>query len=62
MIHAKEGMYLEHLWQNADDVNEMQFLFRTDDLRACTFVEATHARAKKEHQEANLPEMLFLKD
>ena len=31
-MHAKEGMYLEHIWQNADDKNEVLFFFQVDDL------------------------------
>ena len=27
--HAKEGLFLKHLWQNADDSNEVLFLFQT---------------------------------
>ena len=25
--HAAEGMFVEHLWQNIDDVNEVLFCF-----------------------------------
>jgi hypothetical protein len=30
--HAERGMNLEHLWRNADDVEEVLFLFSADDL------------------------------
>jgi hypothetical protein len=25
--HAEQGLYLEHMWQNADDSEEVVFLF-----------------------------------
>jgi hypothetical protein len=27
--HAEQGLYLEHLWQNADDSEEVVFLFES---------------------------------
>jgi hypothetical protein len=32
--HAKEGLYLEHLWQNVDDQNEVLFLFLQSDNKS----------------------------
>lgn len=59
--HAKEGFYLEHLWQNVDDRDEVVFLFRTDDLhRARRFVERVHARTREDNPDATLPVMTFL--
>jgi hypothetical protein len=59
--HAKEGLHLERLWQNVDDVDEVLFLFRTDDLRrARQFVERVHPRARDEDPNVNLPVMTFL--
>lgn len=61
--HAEQGLYLEHLWQNADDSNEVLFLFRTKDLNyAKQFVEKVHAQALKENPKANLPQMTFLEE
>jgi hypothetical protein len=61
--HAREGLYLEHLWQNADDPDEVQFLFRTDDLNhAKQFINNVHTQALKENPNANLPHMTFLED
>jgi len=61
--HAKEGLYLEHLWQNADDSDEVLFLFRTSDLiHARQFIERVHKQAREENPEANLPHMTFLAD
>jgi hypothetical protein len=48
------------LWRNADDPDEILFIFATADLnRARKFIEMVHARLK-ENPNANLPQMLFL--
>ena len=73
--HAREGLYLEHLWQNAparlrelpkaggDDPDEVEFLFRTDDLNhAKQFIDRVHTQALKENPNANLPRMTFLEE
>lgn len=61
--HAEQGLYLEHLWQNADDSEEVLFLFRTDDIiHAKQFVEKVHTQARKENPDANLPQMTFLEE
>jgi hypothetical protein len=61
--HAEQGLYLEHLWQNADNQDEVYFLFRADNLeRSRAFINKTHSEARKENPEAVLPEMLYLKD
>jgi hypothetical protein len=61
--HAKEGLYLERLWQNADDINEVLFLFRIDDVgRAKQFIERVHSQALRENPNANLPHMTFLEE
>jgi hypothetical protein len=59
--HAKEGLHLEHLWQNADDAEEVLFLFRVDDLQhAKQFIDTVHSRALRENPAANLPRITFL--
>jgi len=59
--HAEEGMYLEHLWQNVDDADEVLFLFRTNDLaHARQFIERVHAQTRKQDPNASLPQMTFL--
>jgi hypothetical protein len=61
--HAREGLYLEHLWQNVDDANEVLFLFRTTDLdHAKQFINRVHTQALKENPDANLPNMTFLEE
>jgi len=59
--HAKEGLYLEHLWQNADNQNEVLFLFRTTDLNhAKQFIDRVHSHALQQDPNANLPQMTYL--
>ena len=61
-FHASQGMYLEQLWQNADDENEVQFLFRIDDINQTkTLIHKLHSDALSQDPNANLPEMTYLK-
>src|SRR3954463_2186611 len=61
--HAAQGLHLEHLWQNASDLDEVYFLFQTNDLSAAKqFIENTHIQAHKQDPSANLPEMKFLEE
>jgi hypothetical protein len=60
--HADQGLILRHVWRNADDPDEILFIFTTADLnQARKFIEMVHSEALKENPNANLPEMLFLK-
>lgn len=62
MKHADHGLILRHIWRNADDPDEILFIFTTPDLSSSRkFIESIHAQARKENPSANLPEMLFLK-
>ena len=61
--HRADGLFLEHLWQNIDDVNEVFFLFRVSDLDAArTSVARKHQLARKQNRHANLPALTFLDD
>ncbi|AIC16577.1 hypothetical protein [Nitrososphaera viennensis] len=61
--HAEQGLYLKHVWRNADDSNEVLFIFQTNDLtRARKYIESIHAQALKENPSVNLPQMTFLDD
>ena len=61
--HAEQGLYLEHLWQNVDDPEEVLFLFRTDDpRRARQFVETVHAQALSDDPRISIPQMTFLEE
>ena len=60
--HAEQGLILRHIWHNADDPDEILFIFTTADLnRARKFIEMVQGEALKENPNANLPKMLFLK-
>ncbi len=58
--HAEHGLYLKHIWQNADDQNEVLFIFRTSDLNRARVIETTHTQTLEENPQANLPQMTFL--
>ena len=59
--HAEQGMYLEHLWQDAGNPEEVLFLFQVKDLEHCRQrMRETHARDRAENPEIPLPEMTFL--
>ena len=62
-VHAEQGFFLQHLWQNVDDSEEVLFLFRSDDLnRAKQFVYKVHAQARNQDPHANLPHITFLEE
>lgn len=59
--HAKDGLFLEHAWTNADDPSEVLFLFRAEDLtHARRTIDRTHAEARRQDPDANLPTFTFL--
>jgi len=59
--HAEQGMYLEHLWQNADKPEEVLFLFQVKDLAHCRRrMREVHAQALANNPDAPLPELTFL--
>lgn len=59
--HSKQGLILRHIWQNADDQNEIVFIFTASNLdRARKFIETAH-EVLRGNPKANLPQMLFLK-
>lgn len=59
--HAEQGMYLEHLWVNADNPDEIFFLFRVDDLNRCKqLIEKVYAEARKKNPDAHLPQKIYL--
>lgn len=61
-FHASQGMYLEHLWQNADNQNEVFFLFKIDSIENTkTLINKLHSDALVQNPEANLPTMTYLK-
>jgi hypothetical protein len=61
-FHASQGMYLEQLWQNTDDENEVQFLFRINDVdQTKALIHKLHSDTLAQDPNANLPEMTYLK-
>jgi hypothetical protein len=47
--HAAQGLVLRHVWRNANDHDEILFIFTTPDLdRARKFIETAHAQARRE--------------
>jgi hypothetical protein len=59
--HAEQGMYLEHLWKNADNPHDVLFLFRVNDLHHCKqLMDRVHAEARQANPNAKLPHMIFL--
>jgi hypothetical protein len=61
-FHAENNMFLEHLWQNADDDNEVLFIFRIRDIdETKTLIHKLHSEALANDVNANLPEMTYLK-
>ena len=60
-FHASHGMYLEHLWQNADEENEVLFLFRIDSVENTkALIRKLHSEALAQDPGANLPTMTYL--
>ncbi len=60
--HARHGLTLRHVWRNADDLDEILFIFTTPDLgRAKTFIEGMHKHVRSQNPGAPLPQMLYLK-
>lgn len=61
-FYKSKGMYLEHLWQNADDENEVLFLFQIDDVESTkTLIHKLHSETLSQNPDANLPAMIYLK-
>ena len=60
--HAEQGLILRHIWRNADDLDEVLFIFTAADLnRARNFMEKAHADTLSLNPNANLPQLLFLR-
>jgi len=61
--HAEQGMYLEHLWRNSDNPNDVLFLFRVNDLNHCKEqMKRVHAETRQNDPNAKLPELIFLEE
>ena len=61
MKHAAEGIFLEHLWKNRENEDEVLFLFRTMNLeRAKKYLNQANLEAIKSNPGAEVPEFTFL--
>ena len=59
--HAERGMNLEHLWRNADNAEEVLFLFSAEDLDiARAYINEMHEQAMAAFPDFPKPEMTFL--
>jgi hypothetical protein len=60
-FHASEEMYLEHIWQNVDDENEVLFLFRINSIENTKkLIDRLHTKALEQNPDTNLPTMIYL--
>lgn len=60
-FHASQGMYLENVWQNADNDKEVLFLFKIDSIeKTKVLIDQLHAQALAVNPEVNLPVMTYL--
>jgi len=60
-FHASEEMFLEHIWQNVDDENEVLFLFRVNSIeKTKILIDKLHSKALEQDPNANLPQMTYL--
>jgi hypothetical protein len=58
-----KGFYLEHLWQNVDDPDEVLFLFNVEDLNhAKDFIVHAHEQSREVDPQGKLPQMTFLEE
>ena len=61
VFHASQGMYIEHVWQNADNDNEVFFLFKIDHLENTKkLIHKLHSEALEQDPNVNLPSMTYL--
>ena len=62
-IHKhKDDIYVEHLWQNADDMDEIVFLFKVDDIdHMKQILEKVHLESIKHNPKIIPPKIIYLK-
>ncbi|MFM2284841.1 MAG: hypothetical protein RLZZ543_338 [Bacteroidota bacterium] len=59
--HAERGMNLEHLWRNADDAEEVLFLFSAEDLdKARAYINEMLGQAMSAFPDLPTPSITFL--
>jgi hypothetical protein len=58
--HVEQGLILRHIWRNADDPDEILFIFTTPDLnRARKSIEMMQAETLKENPMQICPKCCF---
>lgn len=61
-FHEENGLFIQHVWQNAEDANEIIFLFRITDIQQTKkLIDQLHTKAAACNPEVNLPVMTYLK-
>jgi hypothetical protein len=59
--HASQGLFLENIWHNVDNKNEVLFLFKIDSIdNTKILIEQLHSEALKENPAVNLPDTTYL--
>nr|WP_315150661.1 hypothetical protein [uncultured Flavobacterium sp.] len=62
-FHAVQGMYLEHLWKNVDNKDEVLFLFKIDNIENTkSLIQKLHSETLAHNPDAILPMMTYLED
>ena len=61
-LHREAGFFIQQVWRNLDDPNEVFFIFKVGDLdKARAFIKSQHAAQGKEESKAlEYPDMWFL--
>jgi hypothetical protein len=60
--HELDGLHLEHLWSNAEDDEEVIFLFKTDNVDTARLaLEKIHRDCMRHNPEIEPPEMITLR-
>lgn len=60
--HSLEWLHLEHIWKNAEDDEEVIFLFKTDDLdKAERLLDMVHKEAMRHNYDIDPPRVIYLK-
>jgi hypothetical protein len=61
--NEKQGLFLEHLWRNVENYDEIFFLFRVHDLdQAMKLIKQLHKEAILENPDITLPALTFLEE
>ncbi len=59
--HLQAGLHFQQVWINAEDPNEIFFMFRLNDLeKAKSFLEKAGALDKQKQERGEIPKLWFL--